>query len=157
MAALVVAVVAGGLTWMHVALGWPRGGVLESPRSLSASGAVLVYVVATLGPVLLYQGLARFARRLHVELDSQCFRASVAPLPPRRTAALEATPVIERFAVEASSPRDGGFDLVVRLRGSTIRPWAIRFDLCVHAECLAQRLNAELAALRVRMREAPAT
>ena len=76
MAVLVVAVVAGGLTSMHVALGCRRGGVLESPHSLSASGAVLVYVLATLGPVLLYQGLARFARRLHVELDWQSFRAA---------------------------------------------------------------------------------
>jgi hypothetical protein len=39
MAALVVAVVAGGLTWMHAALGSRRAGVLESPHSLSADEA----------------------------------------------------------------------------------------------------------------------
>ena len=150
MAALVVAVLAGGGTWLEVAMDCRRGAVLEAPHSLSAGGAVLLYVLSTLGPVLLYQGLARFARRLHVELDSQCFRASVAPLPPSRTAALEATRVIERFAVEASSLRDGCFDLVLRLRGSGIRPWAMPFDLRAHAEFLAHRLNAELAAIAVR-------
>jgi hypothetical protein len=147
MRALVVVVVVGGVTWLNVTTGYGRASVPDAPHSLSSGGAVLWWALSTLGPVLLYQVVARIARRLHVELDSQYFRASVAPLPSARTAALEATSTIEGFDVEL---RDDGFYLVMRLCASTTRRWAVRFDRRAHALLLAQRLNTELAALRSR-------
>jgi hypothetical protein len=150
MAVLVVAVIVGGVTWLDLATGHRGASVLAAPRSLSAGGAVFLYVLSTLGPVLLYQGVARIRRRLHVELDAQYFRASVAPLASARAAALEATATIEGFDVEASAVRYEGFDLVVRATASTSRRWAVRFDQRAYAEHVAQRLNAELAAIAVR-------
>jgi len=160
MGALVVAVLVGGLTWLGVAVGHRRSGVLESQGLPSVGGCLFLYALTTLGPVLVYQGVALFARRLHVELDSQCFRASFVPLPPWRAPTSEATAAIERFDVAAAYRRDDteyarwrpgaardGFRLVVRLRTPATRPWAVRFDDRAQALFLAERLNAELATI----------
>jgi hypothetical protein len=160
MGALVVAVIVGGAVWLGVAVGHRAGTIDGASTSLSAGGCVLLYVLWTLGPVLAYQVLARFTSRLSVELDSRYFHAGAAPLGPSRAATREATAAIERFDVEASYLRDDvevprwqpgaardGFRLVLRPRAPQNGSWGVRFDRREHAEFLADRMNAELAAI----------